>query len=92
MSLSFTELSCLIIRTLVIYAIAGIALLIIIGFILKEVRVWWNDRRRRRESKNLAAYESPIYLANLEIEMIRRRREEAEGQTAVQSNIYEEIV
>ena len=93
LSCHFVILSCchLIIRTWVVCSIAAVVFIVIVVFVLKEARVWWKNRNRRLESKNLAVYEDPLYLANIEMEMIRQRREKAEGETRVEENVYEEI-
>ncbi len=77
--------SVYVLRTLVISGIAAVILAIVIYYTVKELRRRWKRWQRRSQSKDLGAYEDPVYLQRLELQMIRRQRHEAE------QNIYESI-
>ena len=82
-------------RTIVITGLAAVIVAVVVYFLAREGRRWWRQRKRRKASKDLAAYEDPVYLQQLELEMIRRRRERMERgngrEGGREGNIYEEI-
>ena len=90
----FSSTFIIIFRTVVI--LVGLGIIIIFILIAVFVKWWYRragaDDEEDEEIHRVVLEEDPVYLQHLELQMIRRMREEAEENARrVESNIYEEV-
>ena len=77
---------------MILVGLGVVVIIIIIAFFLK----WWHGRaavidEEDEEIGHRVLEEDPVYLQHLELQMIRRMREEAEEKPRrVESNVYED--